>query len=167
MTGPNLRYVMDCEALSDIAGALGKDEIKKELLNRAERYRKKLNELWDDKTGIYLNKRLDTNEFSYKISPTHFYPLLAKAPTQKQAERMINEHFYNPDEFWGKYILPSIAFNDPDYKNNDYWRGRIWAPMNFLVYLGLRNYNLKQVNVMMSTGVICFITGVDCLVLFH
>lgn len=137
-------YIMDCEALSDIAGILGKADIKKELLNRASKYRKNLNKLWNEEKGIYLNKRLDNNEFSYKISPTNFYPLLANAPTQRQAERMINEHFYNQNEFWGKYILPSIAFNDPGYEN-DYWRGRIWAPMNFLVYLGLRNYNLVNV----------------------
>jgi hypothetical protein len=57
---------------------------------------------------------------------------------------MINEHFYNPKEFWGDYVLPSIAFNDPDYKSDDYWRGRIWGPMNFLVYLGFRNYKLDN-----------------------
>jgi hypothetical protein len=57
---------------------------------------------------------------------------------------MINEHFYNPEEFRGKYIMPSIAFNDPGFQNNDYWRGRIWAPMNFLVYLGFRNYRLEN-----------------------
>jgi neutral trehalase len=136
-------YVMDCRALADIAGELGKYEIKNELLDRADKYLNNLNELWDEETGIYLNKRLDTNEFSYRISPTNFYPLLAKAPTQKQAERMIKEHFYNPDEFWGPYMLPSIAFNDPDY-GNDYWRGRVWGPMNFLVYLGLCNYQLED-----------------------
>lgn len=137
-------YIMDSEALADIAGELGKDDIKAELLGRAAKYRKNLNKLWSEKAGIYLNKRLDTNEFSYKLSPTNFYPLLAKTPSQKQAERMINEHFYNPDEFWGDYMLPSIAFNDPSYKSDDYWRGRIWAPMNFLVYLGFRNYKLDN-----------------------
>lgn len=137
-------YILDCEALSDIAGELGKDDIKTELLSRASKYRENLNKLWAEKTGIYLNKRLDTNEYSYRISPTNFYPLLANAPSQIQAERMINEHFYNPEEFWGEYILPSIAFNDPSYKSDDYWRGRIWGPMNFLVYLGFRNYNLKN-----------------------
>ena len=30
--------------------------------------------------------------------------------------------------------------NDPAYKDQNYWRGRIWGPTNFLVYLGLRNY---------------------------
>ena len=138
-------YIMDCEALSNIAGALGKEKIKEELQARAIKYRKNLNKLWDDEKGIYLNKRLDTNEFSSKIAPTNFYPLLANAPSQKQAERMVKEHLYNPKEFWGEYVLPSIAFNDPDYKSNDYWRGRIWAPMNFLVYLGLKNYNLPKV----------------------
>ena len=137
-------YVMDCEALADIAGELGKDEIKSELLGRAEKYRKNLNKLWDEKTGIYLNKRLDTNEFSNRISPTNFYPLLAKAPSQKQAERMINEHFYNPDEFWGEYMLPSVTFNDTGYDGSDYWRGRVWGPMNFLVYLGFSNYQLEN-----------------------
>lgn len=134
-------YIMDCEALSDIAGALNERSIQRELLERASKYRYNLNKLWSEKKGIYLNKRLDNNQFGDKISPTNFYPLLAKAPTQKQAERMIKEHFFNPEEFYGKYMLPSIAFNDPGYEN-DYWRGRIWAPMNFLVYLGLRNYKL-------------------------
>ena len=137
-------YIMDCEALSDIAGVLGKVEIQKELNERAAKYRKNLNKLWDEKSGIYLNKRLDTNEFSPKISPTNFYPLIAKAPTQDQAERMISEHFYNPDEFWGEYMLPSMAFNDPDYECDNYWRGRVWGPMNFLVYLGIRNYRLDN-----------------------
>jgi hypothetical protein len=57
---------------------------------------------------------------------------------------MIDEHFYNPEEFWGEYIMPSIAGNDAAFKDNDYWRGRIWAPMNFLVYLGIRNYVLPK-----------------------
>ena len=137
-------YILDCEALGEIAAELGNEQVKKELQQRAEKYRVNLRKLWDDKTGIYLNKRLDTNEFSYKISPTNFYPLLAKVPTQQQAERMIKEHFYNPNEFWGEYMLPSMAFNDPDYKCNDYWRGRVWGPMNFLVYMGMRNYRLEN-----------------------
>lgn len=137
-------YVLDCESLADIARELGKQDIQEELLKRAEKYRNNLKKLWDEKTGIYLNKRLDTNEFSYRLSPTNFYPLLANVPTRQQAERMISEHFYNPEEFWGEYMLPSMAFNDPGYKADDYWRGRVWGPMNFLVYLGFRNYGLEN-----------------------
>ncbi len=137
-------YVADCQALADLAGRLGRKEAMEELTGRAERYAAKLKTLWCEKTGLYLNKRLDTGELQTRLSPTHFYPLLAGVPTQAQAQRMIDEHFFNPQEFWGQWILPSIARNDPAYPTQNYWRGRIWAPMNFLVYLGLRKYNLPR-----------------------
>jgi hypothetical protein len=135
-------FIADCRSLSEIAGVLGKQDDVKELTERAEKYSKKLQTLWDDQFGLYLNRDLITGKPSYRLSPTHFYPLLAKVPDQAKAERMIKEHFYNPKEFWGEYIMPSVARNDSGYKDNHYWRGRIWAPLNFLVYLGLRNYDL-------------------------
>lgn len=135
-------YVMDCEALSEIAAILGRDDEAKEIKERGEYYKKNLGRLWDEKTGIYRNKRTDTGEFSSQLSPTNFYPLLAKAPTQAQAERMVKEHLLNPEEFFGEWMIPSISRKDTAFQSQNYWRGRIWGPMNFLVYLGLRNYGL-------------------------
>lgn len=135
-------FIADCRSLSEIAAILGKTDDARELTERAEKYAKKLETLWDDQFGLYLNKDLVTGKFSYRLSPTLFYPLLAKVPDQNQASRMMKEHFYNTDEFWGEYIMPSVARNDIGYKDNHYWRGRIWAPLNFLVYLGIRNYDL-------------------------
>ena len=137
-------YIGDCEALADMASILGRMDEVKELKERAEKYRASLKTLWDDEFGLFLNKRLDTGEMSRRISPTNFYALIGGAATQKQAERMISEHFYNPDEFWGEWIMPSIARDDPGYTGREYWRGSIWAPMNFLVYWGMRNYDLPQ-----------------------
>ncbi|MGY4386191.1 putative isomerase [Pedobacter sp. UYP24] len=137
-------YIADCQALSDIAKELNKPDIVLELDLRAEKYTKSLKTLWSDPFGLFLNKNLETGKFSYLLSPTLFYPMLAKVASQQQAQRMMAEHFYNPQEFWGKWILPSSPRNDTAYKDNTYWRGRIWAPLNFLVYLGIRNYNLPQ-----------------------
>jgi putative isomerase len=137
-------YIADCNALVEISEILGKNAEAKELKQRASFYTKQLGTLWDEKTGIFLNKRLDTGAKSYRLSPTNFYPMLAKACTPQQAQRMIKEHYYNPNEFYGEYVMPSIARNDTAFKENSYWRGRIWAPMNFLVYLGMQNYNVKD-----------------------
>jgi len=142
--GLNSLYVADCEALADIADVLGRKAVATELRERAGAFREALTTLWDEESGIFVNRRTDTGDFSHRLAPTSFYALLAKAATQAQAERMIVEHFYNPEEFWGEWVLPSIARNDPAYPDQDYWRGRIWGPMNFLVYLGLRNYDLPQ-----------------------
>jgi putative isomerase len=137
-------YVMDCDNLAEIATILGKVQDAEELKDRGNYYRKNLGQFWDEKAGIYKNKRTDTGEFSNRISPTIFYPMLAKAPTQAQAERMMKEHLMNPEEFYGEWMIPSIARNDSAFKDQDYWRGRIWGPMNFLVYLGLKNYDLPE-----------------------
>lgn len=142
--GLNSLYVMDCDALGEIANELEKKDEAKELKKRADKYRKNLKKLWDNNAGIYKNKRTDTGHLSPRISPTNFYPLLAKAPSQKQALRMINEHLLNPHEFYGEWMIPSISRKDPTFIEQDYWRGRIWAPMNFLVYLGLCNYDLPE-----------------------
>ncbi|MXV17233.1 MGH1-like glycoside hydrolase domain-containing protein [Hufsiella ginkgonis] len=133
-------YISDCRALSAIASELGMTNDARELNQRAELYKKKLVTLWDEKSGIYRNKRLDNGAFSPRLSPTNFYPLLAGVPTAEQAERMLKEHFYNAGEFYGRFMIPSAPRNDPAFKDNDYWRGRIWGPLNFLTYLSLKNY---------------------------
>jgi len=137
-------YVMDCRALAEMAVILGRDAEAAELRARAEGFAQGLLTLWNEEMGIFCNRHTDTGAFSHRLSPTNFYPLHAASATPAQAERMVQEHFYNPEEFWGEWIMPSIARNDPAYPEQDYWRGRIWAPMNFLVYLALREYDLPQ-----------------------
>lgn len=139
-------YIADSDALAQIADILGKTAESKELRDRAAKYRASLGTLWDNNTGIFLNKDLRTGKFSHRLSPTNFYPLLAKAATTEQALRMVNEHLLNPQEFWGQWVIPSIARNDPAFHDQNYWRGRIWGPMNYLVYLGLRNYPQPKID---------------------
>lgn len=138
--GLNSLYIADCKYLARVALALGKKSDEKELLERANQITKLTSNLWDNKTGIYLNKFVDTQEFSHRLSPTLFYPMLGHVPSAPQAERMMKEHYYNAEQFYGDYTIPSISRNDKSF-DNDYWRGAIWGPMNFLVYLGLRDYD--------------------------
>jgi putative isomerase len=42
-------------------------------------------------------------------------------------------------------VIPSIERDDPAFEDQNYCRGRIWGPMNYLVYLGLLNYDDPQV----------------------
>jgi hypothetical protein len=137
-------YIMDCDCLAEIAAILGRGKEEAVLSDRASRCKLGIQSLWDEETGIYLNKRTDTNEFSHRLSPTNFYALFSEDVTAVQAKRMIEEHFYNSEEFWGDWIMPSIARNDIAYADQSYWRGRIWAPMNLLVYLGLRKHGLTS-----------------------
>jgi len=133
-------YIADCDALAQIADELHKSTEAKELRDRGARYRAKLATMWDEKAGMFLNVDLHKGEKSLRIAPTNFYPLLAHAATADQAQTMLEKHLLNPKEFWGEWVIPAIARDDPAFDDQEYWRGRIWGPMNYLVYLGLANY---------------------------
>ncbi len=144
--GLNSLYAMDCWALAEIADITGKVEIAEELRNEYGRIKDMINsQLWDEEKGIYLNRHWN-GEFSGRLSPTAFYPLIAGVASEHQAKRMIEEHLLNEKEFWGQYVIPSIAKDDPAYPDNDYWRGRIWGPMNFLVSEGIKRYGYYNVS---------------------
>jgi len=140
--GLNGMYAADCQTLAKIAGEINRNKEEKMLRERAELFRTKLNSLWNEKAGIYQNRSTATGDFSERISPTVFYPLLTGTVSRSKADRMIREYFYNTDKFWGDYILPSVPHDDPSFPEQKYWRGAVWAPLNFLVYLGLRNNEL-------------------------
>jgi len=163
--GLNSLYALDCWALAEIAALLvspdtplsGDDkdnlsqlpekflEIETSLRTEYEEMSERINsKLWNDDLGIYCNQHWD-GCLDETLSPTSFYPLLAGIASSEQAQRMINEHLLNPLEFWGEYVLPTSTRNHPAFKDNNYWRGRIWAPTNFLVGEGLKRYGFDEV----------------------
>ena len=111
--------------------------------------------LWDNITGLYrqLDASPDSRGFSSAISPTSFYGMIASVPSIEQAERMVKNHLTNSSEFCVspgaefatpgdetcQFALPSISRSDPNFYDNNYWRGRIWGPTNLLTWIGLSN----------------------------
>lgn len=136
-------YIMDCRNLMEMARILGDDSSVGELAARKAQTETAMETLWDEEFGMFLNRNLADGSLSRRISPTNFYALQSDLVTDTQKRRMM-EHFYNPEEFWGDYILPTIARNDPGFPDNNYWRGRIWAPTNFLAYAAMKYAGLKE-----------------------
>ncbi|MFH1537554.1 MAG: trehalase family glycosidase [bacterium] len=142
--GLNSLYALDAWSLSKIAEKIGTDADREKFFNEYLEMKDRINdELWNDEKGIYLNRDWG-GRFSHRLSPTLFYPMLAGIPSKQQAKRMVAEHLLNESEFWGDFVLPSIARNDPAFRDNNYWRGRIWGPMNFLVAEGLKRYGFYR-----------------------
>jgi len=142
--GLNSLFALDSWCLAQMAQELDRKNDAKRLLEEYEAVKQKINKkLWCEKKGIYLNRHWD-GRFSYRLSPTLFYPLLAGIPTIDQAKSMVKKHLLDKKTFWGKYVIPSISRDDPAYRDNNYWRGRIWPPLNFLVYEGLKRYRFER-----------------------
>lgn len=137
-------YIRDCRCLAELARVTGHEEVIPELEARRACVEAALETLWDEDFGLYLNRDLRDGTLSRRISPTNFYALYADGATEERARRMVEEHLYNPQEFWGEFVIPTIARNDPAYPDQNYWRGRIWAPTNYLTYAALKHAGQRE-----------------------
>ncbi|MBR3905631.1 MAG: hypothetical protein IKJ51_08015 [Clostridia bacterium] len=138
-------YILDCRSLLELARIIDRRDVTEELEERLAKAEEGLERLWDEENGFYYNRRTDTGEFSRRISPTNFYALFSSRVGKERQRRMADEHYFNPEEFYGEWMLPSIARNDAAFPDQEYWRGRVWAPLNFLVYMALCRTELKDV----------------------
>ncbi len=134
----NALYALDCLCLAQIADLLGKPDDAADFRTEHKRMAQTINRLlWNDEIGIYCNLRWD-GSFNNTITPGSFYPMLAGITDRTQEKRMIEGWLCNPEKFYGEYMLPSVTRDHSAYKDNDYWRGRVWGPTNYLVTEGLR-----------------------------
>lgn len=137
-------YVMDCNALADIAQELGKTEDAEEIRGRAKKYAHNIQRLWDKDAGFFKNKNWETGEFPDFKAINGFLPLLTGELTDGQLVKLIDDNLLNPEEFKTNWIVPTVPKSNPVFGENRYWDGRVWPPVNFLIYLGLLNYDHPQ-----------------------
>ena len=129
---------LDLESLSRIARVLGDRATAERLAAEYRRLAAAMNRvLWSETAGLYLDE-LPSGP-STRVAASNFLPLAAGVPDARRAARMI-ETLRDPARFWGDWVLPSIARDDPAHRDQQYWRGSIWPPMNYLVLQGLRRY---------------------------
>jgi putative isomerase len=135
--GLNSLLALDAEMLAAVAADLGLAAEAAAYAARAAATRDRVRaELWDEARGLFAN-RLWSGDFVRSLGPTSFYPLVAGIPTPAQTERML-VHLRDPASFGGPFPIPGTARDDPAARDNVYWRGRIWPPMNWFVWQGLR-----------------------------
>ncbi len=135
--GLNALIVLDGEILADWAAARGDRALAERLRDRIAGLRARIREtLWDEDRAIFAN-RLWQGKFIDALAPTSFYPLLARIADPAQIAAALR-HLRDPRKFGGAFRLPSVARDHPAYADNVYWRGRIWPPLNYLVYQGLK-----------------------------
>jgi len=94
--------------------------------NKANEVSKKMKDyLWvpDRKAYFYRNKK---NEFVYSLAHNNIRTMYFDMMDQTMADDFIRYHLLNPDEFWTPMPLPSIAANDPFFRNikNNNWSGQ-------------------------------------------
>lgn len=140
----NCLYALDAYCLAQIASLLNRPADYAAYLQEYEDMRELINDkLWNERQGFYFDRHWD-GRFSTRKAASNFYPLLARIPDNRKASLLLR-HLLNPKEFWGEYVLPTISRDDPLFPKQQYWRGSVWPPTNYLVYQGLKAYGFDAV----------------------
>lgn len=141
--GLNSLMALTAEYMSKIARELGDTtaaeqyaldrQVLADLINK---------QLWDEKDQRYKDQYWN-GEWSDRFGPQHFYPLIAGICSDAQAQAL-QKHLLDTTVFWGEHVIPTISRNDTSFQDQQYWRGSIWAPTNYLVYQGLERYHMDS-----------------------
>ena len=100
-------------------------------------------------------------DFLPRLSPMNFYPLSAGAPDAERAKTVLSL-LTDPKKFWGYYLLPTVAYDDPEWFQQHYWKGKVWAPVNYIVFEGIKRYaSPEQISEFGERNVGLFMTNWD------
>lgn len=140
------------KSMEEIAEQLGELPDREEFKEKAELLRKNIEEkLWDGDAGAYFDRELKDSgehEFIKVLTPAIAFPLFAGTVlNHDRAKRLIEGHILNPDEFWGKYPVPTVAYNAPEYDHDDdgyYWQGQVWLMTAYSTLTALYKYGYEN-----------------------
>lgn len=100
--------------------------------------------LWNHEEGLYFDYDLRAARPVQQNTCAALSPLYSGLPSSSQAQRLVDEHLSNPDEYApgpnGQYYIPSTSKNSPLFEARRYWRGPVWININWFIIQGLRTY---------------------------
>ena len=142
-----MSYSYACrETLAEIARISGDAEAQAQWAAKAKAVQDKMvSYLWDDARGAMFDRDKNHNQMPTLIHNTLRCMYWHSLP-DALAERFVKEHLLNPQEFWTKMPLPSVAVNDPLFRNvtTNNWSGQAEALTYQRAIRALENYGMYE-----------------------
>jgi len=139
----NTYLCLQQEILAKIADTIGLKDDARMWENRAKEMGKRvLRKMWDAQSGLFQAKR--NGVLIPVCTPFNLYPLLIRWMPAKVNQRLV-AHLTNPDEFWSRYPVPTVALNDRHYNPTQMWRGPTWVNVNYLLIEGLKKSGYTKI----------------------
>lgn len=131
------------EALGWIAAEIGETADAAMWAERSQAIAERMiRHAWDEKAGLFW-ARMKKKRIRVR-TPFNLFPLITGRMPPEIAGRLV-AHLTNPDEFWARYPVSTVAMDDPKYDSNQMWRGPAWINVNYLLIEGLHRSGYDQI----------------------
>jgi alpha,alpha-trehalase len=137
MADPGIQFILmraDRDLLA-LAEQFGFGEQAQRLRNWIARSVEGCQQLWNDDVGAYCARDLKTGCFSKGMTSVSMLAFYAGAGTDEQRARLI-EHAHVILQKC-RYGFPSWDPRSPTFEPKRYWRGPVWAVVNYMMVQGL------------------------------
>ena len=130
------------ETLSEICSIEGKTAESEKWQKKALEVRNKLeNYLWNEERSALFDRTKDhrmQNTLTHATLKAMYWGSISK----DKADRFVKEHLLNTKEFWTAMPIPSVAANDPDFRNipENNWSGQCESLIYQRAIKALENY---------------------------
>jgi putative isomerase len=131
----NSYLFLQTEYLAGMAHVLGEEQDARRWKLLANQVLSRMIEhMWDDATGYFWATK--NGERISVRTPFNLFPLLTGRLPSNIANRLV-AHLSDPNQFWTRFPVPSVARDDPHFDPNQMWRGPTWVNVNYLIIEGL------------------------------
>ncbi|MDD3628008.1 MAG: hypothetical protein PHV06_11910, partial [bacterium] len=120
-------------------------EKRKQIINAIEE------NMWSKELEAYLP--VDENGCHLgTIFPGIYYPGFTGEINPERFKKSL-KHLNDQNVLGGDFLIPTLSRSDPDFNGDgDYWRGRIWPPVNFLTTAAIANYSKIEANKILESS---------------
>ncbi|MCB1516494.1 MAG: hypothetical protein KDJ19_02605 [Hyphomicrobiaceae bacterium] len=128
--------------LAWLADAVGKPLIAARATARARQLEKGFERLWSEKLGGYVSLDLKTNQQASDLSAGSWLAFYAGSVHPARAEQMMQLLAKWQEKV--RYSVPSFDPTNPLFDDIRYWRGPVWAIINWMISEGLTRNGYVQ-----------------------
>ncbi|MBL8589056.1 MAG: neutral trehalase, partial [Methylobacteriaceae bacterium] len=140
--GTNAILLAAEEALAGLAARFGEAGETAEIEARAAALAAGLGGLWSETRGVFLSKDLIAGQPIDVVVSAGFLPLLTSTPNAAQARRLCGTLESQMAEV--ALPAPSTDPRDPRFEPKRYWRGPVWAVVNWMIAEGLSRHGARD-----------------------
>lgn len=136
----------EIKLISKMADLLGKNEESAKWQKRASEHEEAImNRMFDKDSCVFFDRLVKEDKLLKLLTPASFMPLWTGVSVPKEtAQQMIVKYLINPKYFYGSVPFPVVAYCEPTYMPEKWWRGPTWPNIAYAMTEILRIHGFQD-----------------------